>query len=81
MDAIRTAVAAVTGYAPNENKHVFRLRGSIQDYDWGRKGSESIVAKFASEAVGPDYKVDPDHTYAEVRTISKTKFCVLPVKL
>jgi mannose-6-phosphate isomerase class I len=68
METIRSAIATVTGGQP-ETKNVFRLRGSIQDYEWGKSGSTSLVAKLASESVGPDYKIDPNHTYAEVHAL------------
>jgi mannose-6-phosphate isomerase len=63
MDTVKSTVASFT-HTPQA---LLRLRGSIQDYDWGKPGSTSLVAKLAPEAVGPDFKNDPEHTYAEVR--------------
>jgi hypothetical protein len=65
MNVLKTAVATVTGNAP-ANKHLLRLRCTVQDYGWGKPGSSSLAAKLAPEAVGADYKIDPEHTYAEV---------------
>jgi hypothetical protein len=62
MDTLKSAIASVT-HSP---KPLLRLRGSVQDYDWGKPGSTSLVAKLAPEAVGPDFKVNADHHYAEV---------------
>lgn len=62
MDTVVSVVAS----AVHSPRALLRLRGRINDYDWGKPGTTSLVAKLASEAVGPDYKVDPNHTYAEL---------------
>ena len=51
-----------------DNSHdnsVFRLKGCEQNYDWGKTGSSSIVAKFLREAVGENSIVE-NKAYAEV---------------
>ena len=45
---------------------VFRLKGSIQTYDWGKKGSSSLVAQLSRGAVKEDFELDEDTSYAEV---------------
>lgn len=44
---------------------VFKIAPGIQSYDWGKRGSASLAAQFASESV-PDFSVDEKKTYAEV---------------
>lgn len=51
----------------DQNATVFRLRCSIQNYDWGKQGRSSLVAQYAKAAVGEDYEVEDDKYYAEVR--------------
>ncbi|KAL5519949.1 hypothetical protein ACEPAG_1609 [Sanghuangporus baumii] len=46
--------------------NIFRLKGSIQEYDWGKPGSSSLVAKFAHAAVGQDFEVSDSRNYAEI---------------
>lgn len=46
--------------------NIFRLKASIQEYDWGKPASSSLVAKYAPAAMGDDYKVDEKKNYAEV---------------
>lgn len=65
METIRSTITKMTG-ANSDHLHIFRLRGCIQEYEWGQLGSKSLVAKLAREAVGPDCKIDPEKTYAEV---------------
>jgi mannose-6-phosphate isomerase len=62
MDTVTSTIASAV-YSP---KILLRLRGYVNDYDWGKSGTTSLVAQLASEAVGPDFKVDPKHTYAEL---------------
>ncbi|KDQ54601.1 hypothetical protein JAAARDRAFT_135320 [Jaapia argillacea MUCL 33604] len=50
---------------PPTDKHLIRLRTSIQTYDWGKPGSTSLVAKFAPNSIGPDFEVDENAHYAE----------------
>ena len=47
--------------------NLIRLRGAVQEYDWGNTGSASLVAKLSQNALGPDFKVREDKSYAEVR--------------
>ena len=47
--------------------NIFRLKAAIQEYDWGKPGNSSLVAKYATTSVGKDYKVDENKCYAEVR--------------
>ncbi|KAL5524428.1 hypothetical protein ACEPAF_9568 [Sanghuangporus sanghuang] len=46
--------------------NIFRLKGSIQEYDWGKSGSSSLVAKFAHAAAGQDFEVSDSRNYAEI---------------
>ncbi|TFK47139.1 mannose-6-phosphate isomerase [Heliocybe sulcata] len=46
-------------------KNLYRLKTSIQTYDWGKQGSTALVAKLAPGSVGSDFQVDEKTTYAE----------------
>lgn len=58
-------------------KGVYRLSCSVQEYDWGKPGSSSLVAQFAPNAKGPAFTLSEDGSYAEVsrriRDISAAK--------
>ena len=45
---------------------VFKIAPGIQSYDWGKKGRSSLAAQLAEESV-PDFQVDKNKPYAEVR--------------
>ncbi|EIN12725.1 mannose-6-phosphate isomerase [Punctularia strigosozonata HHB-11173 SS5] len=49
-----------------DQKNIVRIRGSIQQYEWGKPGSSSLAAKFAAESVGSDQYIDENQTYAEL---------------
>jgi hypothetical protein len=65
METIRSTVAAVTNPEP-ETKNIFRLRASVNDFDWGKVGDKSLVARLATEGLGSDFKLDPKAYYSEV---------------
>lgn len=48
--------------------NIFRLRGSVQNYEWGRKGGDSLVASLGPRAIGDDFEFSEDQFYAEVRS-------------
>lgn len=43
---------------------VYKLKCAVQNYDWGKVGSESKVAQFAQ--ISKDFEVQLDKPYAEV---------------
>jgi len=45
---------------------IFRLQGSVQNYDWGKQGDTSLVAHLAKNAVGEAFQYDRNEYYAEV---------------
>jgi len=47
-------------------QHLYPLHCSVQNYDWGKKGSKSLVSKLAPAAVGSDFKLDENEYYAEL---------------
>lgn len=49
---------------------LFRLKASTQAYDWGKKGSSSLVAELARGGVQEDFELDEETCYAEVRNIA-----------
>ena len=53
-------------------RNIFRLKGAIQEYEWGKPGSSSLVAKYAPASVGRDYNIEEDKNYAEVRPSTNT---------
>ncbi|KZV69768.1 mannose-6-phosphate isomerase [Peniophora sp. CONT] len=63
MDTIKYTIASAT--QPKSQK-LFRLRGTVQDYEWGKFGSTSLAADLAQEGVGSDFKLDKNHPYAEL---------------
>ena len=63
MDAIKNTIASAT---QSKGQKLFRLRGTVQDYEWGKLGSTSLAADLAQEGVGSDFKLERDHPYAEV---------------
>ncbi|KZS95415.1 mannose-6-phosphate isomerase [Sistotremastrum niveocremeum HHB9708] len=50
----------------NATLSVVRLKCSTQTYDWGKQGSESLVARLAPAAVGPEFELDENTSYAEI---------------
>lgn len=52
----------------SSKNNVFRLKGSLQTYDWGKSGSDSLVAKFLKNAIGEDDSlgIEENKHYAEV---------------
>ncbi|VDB91497.1 unnamed protein product [Peniophora sp. CBMAI 1063] len=63
MDTIKNTIASAT--QPKGQK-IFRLRGTVQDYEWGKLGSTSLAADLAQEGVGPEFELEKDHPYAEL---------------
>ncbi|KAJ3552008.1 hypothetical protein NM688_g4384 [Phlebia brevispora] len=45
---------------------MIRLRGSVQNYDWGKQGSHSLVAKLGKNGIGPEFELDENEYYAEM---------------
>ena len=58
----------------SKQRNLMRLCGSIQEYDWGKTGSASLAARLAANALGPDFKVKEDKSYAEVRVTFNTSY-------
>ena len=38
----------------------------IQNYPWGKKGSDSASARYCAQTPGTDFKIDENAEYAEV---------------
>jgi mannose-6-phosphate isomerase len=49
---------------------VYKLKCAVQNYDWGKIGSESKVAQFAQ--ISKDFEIQLDKPYAEVNNYSNT---------
>ena len=47
--------------------NIFRLKAGCNNYDWGKKGNKSLVARYLENATGEPAKVEEDKPYAEVR--------------
>ncbi|KAI0649334.1 mannose-6-phosphate isomerase [Trametes meyenii] len=47
-------------------KSIIRLKAATQEYEWGRSGSTSIVARLGENAVGQGFRIDEERSYAEV---------------
>lgn len=54
----------------SQPKSVYRLSCKVQDYDWGKSGSSSLVAQLAPNAKGPAFTLSEDGSYAEVSDAS-----------
>lgn len=46
----------------------FKVAPGVNSYDWGKRGSSSLVAQLATESV-PDFVIDENKTYAEVSCV------------
>ncbi|KLO08020.1 mannose-6-phosphate isomerase [Schizopora paradoxa] len=49
-----------------ETPAVFRLKASMQTYEWGKKGSSSLVSQLARGAVREDFELEEETSYAEL---------------
>ncbi|EKM52726.1 uncharacterized protein PHACADRAFT_198773 [Phanerochaete carnosa HHB-10118-sp] len=49
-----------------QHQNLFRLKGFVQQYDWGKKGSASLAARLSYNALGLDFPVELDSPYAEI---------------
>ncbi|KAH6959748.1 mannose-6-phosphate isomerase [Ilyonectria sp. MPI-CAGE-AT-0026] len=45
---------------------VFQLRGTCNNYDWGKKGSQSLAAHLCSKTSGDDFVIENDKPYSEM---------------
>ncbi|KAH7140209.1 mannose-6-phosphate isomerase [Dactylonectria estremocensis] len=45
---------------------VFQLRGTCNNYDWGKKGSQSLAAQLCSKTSGDDFVIHDDKIYSEM---------------
>ncbi len=57
--AVSAPSAAVAMQVP-----LLRLQCGANSYDWGKKGSESLVARFAAVTPAADFTVQADQPYA-----------------
>ncbi|KZT56126.1 mannose-6-phosphate isomerase [Calocera cornea HHB12733] len=48
------------------DQHLYPLHCSVQNYDWGKQGSASLVSELAPAAVGSDFKLNEKECYAEL---------------
>lgn len=52
-----------------QNSSIFRLKGSPQTYDWGKKGSASLVAQLGRGGISEDFEIKEETHYAEVSDV------------
>ncbi|KOS22672.1 Mannose-6-phosphate isomerase [Escovopsis weberi] len=45
---------------------LFRLQCGVNSYDWGKKGSDSAVARFAAATPADDFAIQADKKYSEL---------------
>ncbi|CCM05807.1 uncharacterized protein FIBRA_08041 [Fibroporia radiculosa] len=45
---------------------LIRIKSAIQKYPWGKTGNASLVARLAPNAVGSDFQLDGQKSYAEI---------------
>ena len=62
-------------------RNLVRVEGSPQTFDWGKQGSDSLVARLGPNALGPNFKLNEHRKYAEVRCCghSSTSCSILTV--
>ncbi|CAB4302338.1 unnamed protein product [Prunus armeniaca] len=48
----------------NQKSSLQRLRCSVQNYDWGKRGTDSLVARLS--ALNSSSEIDPEKPYAEI---------------
>ncbi|TFK93977.1 mannose-6-phosphate isomerase [Polyporus arcularius HHB13444] len=48
------------------NKNLIRIQAATQKYPWGRQGSSSLAAQLACNAIGHDFRIDENESYAEI---------------
>jgi mannose-6-phosphate isomerase len=54
---------------------VFKLKPTVQTYDWGKIGRESKVAQLAEAGKAADFTLDESKPYAEVRSFPRILSC------
>lgn len=48
------------------HQNLIRLKGFVQQYDWGKRGTASLAARLSHNALGRDFQVELDKPYAEI---------------
>ncbi|KAI0063367.1 mannose-6-phosphate isomerase [Artomyces pyxidatus] len=48
------------------SKPLYRLKGSVNNYPWGKSGSKSLVAQLAPNAIGSSFTTEESEQYAEL---------------
>ncbi|ROV91093.1 hypothetical protein VPNG_09935 [Cytospora leucostoma] len=47
-------------------QRVFQLSGTCNNYEWGRKGKQSLAAQLCAKTPGLDFKIEDDQFYSEM---------------
>lgn len=47
-------------------QRVFQLSGTCNNYEWGRKGKQSLAAQLCAKTPGLDFKIEDDQFYSEL---------------
>lgn len=63
-NAIKKSVAITP--SPDDQNRIIRLACQVQQYGYGKKGSNSLAARFALATPENNFKIDENQTYAEV---------------
>ncbi|KAI0787856.1 mannose-6-phosphate isomerase [Fomes fomentarius] len=50
----------------SSHRSLIRIQAAKQEYDWGRRGSSSLAARLAPNAIGHGFKIDESKSYAEI---------------
>ncbi|KAF3356088.1 Catalase-1 [Verticillium dahliae VDG1] len=45
---------------------IFQLSGTCNNYDWGKKGKDSLAARLCANTPSTDFKIDDDQYYSEM---------------
>jgi len=68
METITNAIKKAVGItpSPDDQNRIIRLACQVQPYGYGKKGSNSLAAKFALATPENNFKIDENQTYGEV---------------
>lgn len=45
---------------------IFQLSGTCNNYDWGKKGQESLAARLCAQTPGSNFQIDSNTFYSEL---------------
>ncbi len=55
---------------------VIQLKCFCKNDPWGKKGSDSRAARYATQAPGTEFKIDENKEYSEVQALFWPRSCI-----